>query len=91
MAKNTQYTIKRYVPDGKGGWRNVKDLKPEEYEAFRQKNTAALGEAIKDIFIRNPDFFAHCCKQGYVTDIEYWTDKNTVEEEKTNALTKTKK
>lgn len=70
MARNTTYTVKQFVPDENGGWRDLKDLTPEEYENFRDGITAGLAEAVKEIFIKRPEFFEHCCKAGLVTGIK---------------------
>lgn len=69
MPKNTTYTVKEYVPDGKGGLRDLKDLSPEEYEGFCQKLTDKLAEQVTKTFERRPEFFKYCCDKKIAAGI----------------------
>lgn len=47
-----------YIPDGKGGWRSIEELTPQERKAYSAKLIETMGRALNEHFSEHPEEYA---------------------------------
>lgn len=58
MAKGQEIICEGFVPDGKGGYRRLEELSPEEKAAFSKSVTERMGRVFEEYFSRHPEVYA---------------------------------
>ena len=53
--KNGPITCRGFVPDGRGGYRRVEEMTPEERADFGQRLVQRMGQALNDHYSSHPE------------------------------------
>ena len=60
--KDKPITVRLFVPDGSGGYRNHDDLTPDEQRDFGRRLVGRMGEALNDYFSAYPEAYRAACR-----------------------------